>query len=161
MTCFEATVESEADISAPRADVWAALTDPVLLPRLTPLLSKIEVDGDKWRWHLMRIAALGVSVVPVFTETMTFDPQQRIDYRHTPAGKRERAGAEGVYDLSDVDGGTHLVISLTLRVELPLPKAAARAVQRVMRTTMERTGERFSANLLRHLHAHELRPSAA
>jgi uncharacterized protein YndB with AHSA1/START domain len=30
MTCFEAGVQSEADISAAREDVWRALTDPVL-----------------------------------------------------------------------------------------------------------------------------------
>ena len=156
MTCFESTVESGADITATRAEVWKALTDPVLLPKLTPLLSKIDVDGNTWRWHMMRIAALGVSVVPVFTETMTFEDQKRIEYVHTPAdGKRERAGAEGVYELSDVEGGTHLQISLTLRVDLPLPKASARPVQRVMRRTMDRTGEKFSANLLRHLNARE------
>jgi carbon monoxide dehydrogenase subunit G len=157
MTCFESTVDSTADISASRSEVWRALTDPVLLPKLTPLLSKIDVDGNKWRWHMMRIAALGVSVVPVFTETMTFEEEKRIEYLHTPAdGKRERAGAEGTYELSDVEGGTHLSISLTLRVDLPLPKASARPVQRVMKRTMERTGDKFSANLLRHLNAHEL-----
>jgi carbon monoxide dehydrogenase subunit G len=157
VTCFEATVDSVADISAPRDDVWKALTDADLLPRLTPLLSKIDVDGDRWRWHMMKIAALGVSVIPVFTETMHFEDGKRIEYNHTPPdGKRERAGAEGVYELSDVDGGTHLAISLTLRVDLPLPKASARAVQRVMRSTMNRTGEKFSQNLLGHLHAHEL-----
>ncbi len=157
MTCFEATVDSDADISALREDVWAALTDAVLLPKLTPLLSRIDVDGDTWRWHMMKIAALGVSVIPVFTETMHFEDGKRIEYHHTPPdGKRERAGAEGVYELSDIDGGTHLTISLTLRVDLPLPKASARAVQRVMRSTMERTGDRFSHNLLHHLGAHEL-----
>jgi carbon monoxide dehydrogenase subunit G len=159
---FQATVESEADISAARSAVWAVLTDPVVLPRLTPLLSRIDVDGDRWRWHLMRIAALGVSVMPVFTETMRFVPEQRIEYRHTPPnGRRERAGAEGFYSLADVDGGTRLAIALTLRVELPLPRAAGRAVERIMRTTMERTGERFATNLLRHLGAHELRSSPA
>lgn len=157
MTCFEGKVESSADISAPRSQVWKALTDPVLLPKLTPLLSSIDVDGDMWRWHMMKIAALGVSVIPVFTEKMTFDDRTRIEYAHTPPdGKRERAGAEGIYELSDIDGGTHLTISLTLRVDLPLPKAAARAVQRVIRGTMERTGDKFSANLLEHLGAHEL-----
>jgi carbon monoxide dehydrogenase subunit G len=157
VTCFEANVESVADISASRDDVWMALTDANLLPRLTPLLNKIDVDGDRWRWHMMKIAALGVSVMPVFTETMHFEDGKRIEYNHTPPdGKRERAGAEGVYELSDVDGGTHLTISLTLRVDLPLPKASARAVQRVMKSTMNRTGEKFSQNLLTHLGAHEL-----
>jgi hypothetical protein len=36
-------------------------------------------------------------------------------------------------------------------VDLPLPRTAALAVERVMKSTMARTGDRFSANLLRHL----------
>jgi carbon monoxide dehydrogenase subunit G len=157
MATFTATVDSEADISAARAEVWKVLTDPVLLPRLTPLLSSIDSDGDMWRWHMMRIAALGVSVIPTFTERMTFTEQTRIDYKHEPPdGANERAGAEGEYRLSDVDGGTHLAISLTLHVELPLPRGAAPAVQKVMKKTMTRTGEKFSANLLQHLGAREL-----
>jgi uncharacterized protein YndB with AHSA1/START domain len=157
VTKFATTVRSEADISAPREDVWQALTDPALLPELTPLLRGISADGDTWRWQMMRIAALGVSVSPTFTEHMTFVDGKRIEYTHAPPpGERERAGAEGVYELTDVDGGTHLSIELTLCVDLPLPKAAAAAVQRVMKATMDRTGDRFSRNLLNHLHAHEL-----
>jgi hypothetical protein len=137
--------------------VWKALTDPVLLPRLTPLLSRIDADGDVWRWHMVRIAALGVSVIPTFTERMTFTEPSVIDYSHEPPrGTTERAGAEGRYRLTEIDGGTHLAISLTLSVDLPLPRAAAPAVRKVMTGIMQRTGERFSANLLAHLGAHEL-----
>ncbi len=157
MATFSATVKSGADISADREAVWKALTDPDLLPELTPLLRGITADGDTWCWQMMRIAALGVSISPSFTEKMTFADRHRIAYTHSPPqGKRERAGAEGVYELSDVAGGTHLDIELTLCVDLPLPKAAAPAVQRVMRSTMNRTGDKFSVNLLRHLGAKEL-----
>ncbi len=163
MTWFSAAVESRADISAARTDVWRALTDPVLLPRLTPLLRSIDVDGDTWRWHLSRIAALGVSISPVFTEAMTFTPEQRIEYRHAPPvdGPRERAGAEGVYSLADIDGGTHLTISLVLSIDVPLPRTATPAVEGAIRMWLQRTGDRFSANLLRHLDAHELPASRA
>jgi carbon monoxide dehydrogenase subunit G len=157
MSTFTATVKSSADISAGRADVWKTLTDPILLPKLTPLLRSISADGDIWCWSMVRIAALGVGITPTFTEKMTFEDGKRIEYTHAPPpGARERAGADGVYELSDIDGGTHLEIELTLHVELPLPKAAAPAVQRVMRSTMNRTGEKFSANLLAHLDAREL-----
>jgi carbon monoxide dehydrogenase subunit G len=152
MNRFTAFTQSEAVVPADRSAIWKALTDPVLLPQLTPLLRSIEVDGDHWRWHMIRIAALGVSISPVFTERMRFDPGRRIDYTHEPPpGVTERTGAEGTYELSDVHGGTRLAISLTLEVEMPLPRAASPAVSRVMKTTMERTGDRFSANLLRHL----------
>jgi carbon monoxide dehydrogenase subunit G len=157
MTCFEYTVRSSADISADRKQVWDTLTDPKLLPELTPLLSKIDVDGDTWRWHMMRIGALGVSVIPVFTEKMTFVDGERIEYAHQPPnGKREPAGAQGTYLLRDVDGGTHLDITLTLRIDLPLPRASRRPVHQVMKAIMDRTGDRFSTNLLEHLGAHEL-----
>lgn len=152
MTSFTATTESEAVIAAGRSEIWVVLTDPVLLPKLTPLLTKIETDGESWRWHLVRLSVLGVGISPVFTERMTFDEGRRIDYTHQPPpGATERTGAEGRYVLSDVDGGTRLEISLTLHVDLPLSRLAAPAVSAVMRATMQRMGDRFSANLERHL----------
>lgn len=157
MVVFTGTVESSANISAARDAVWAALTDPALLPVLTPLLSSIDADGDVWRWHMAKIAALGVSIAPVFTEKMTFAERTRIAYQHEPPqGVQERAGAHGVYELSDIDGGTHLSISLSLCFDMPLPRSAQGPVTRVMRATMNRTGEKFSANLLAHLGAREI-----
>ncbi|SHF46994.1 Carbon monoxide dehydrogenase subunit G [Jatrophihabitans endophyticus] len=152
MNRFSATTESDAVVAAPRADIWAALTDPVLLPQLTPLLERIDTDGDLWTWHMMQIKGLGVRVSPSFTEKMTFDELNRIDYEHAPPkGTHERTGASGWYVLRDVANGTRLSISLTLSVELPLPRTAAPAVRGVMNSTMARTGDRFSANLLQHL----------
>jgi carbon monoxide dehydrogenase subunit G len=157
VTTFSSSVNSVADISAPRDAVWDALTDPQLLPRLTPMLEHIEADGTTWRWSMVCISALGVSIAPSFTEHMTFEPRERIAYTHRPpAGVRERAGAEGVYKLSDVDRGTRLRIELTLTVDLPLPKAAGAAVRGVMHSMMSRTGDRFAANLLTHLGAQQL-----
>jgi carbon monoxide dehydrogenase subunit G len=152
MNVFSATNDSEAVVAADRQAIWAALTDPEVLPRLTPLLRRIETDGDLWRWELSKIGVLGASITPSFTEQMVFDAPQRIEYHHAPPpGRRERTSAEGWYQLDEVEGGTRLRISLTLSVELPLAKAAAPAVRRVMSASMERTGERFAANLLRHL----------
>lgn len=149
---FSATNESEAVVAADRADIWAVLTSPILLPKLTPLLTRIEADGDVWTWHLIRLSVLGVGVGSEFTEQMIFDEGRSIRYTHVPPPeKTERTGAEGWYELSDVEGGTHLSISLTLNVELPLPRASRAVVQRVMAETMQRTGDRFAANLYRHL----------
>lgn len=152
MNRFSATTESVAVVAAERSAIWAVLTDPNLLPELTPLLERIDSDGDLWHWHMKRIAALGVSISPNFTERMHFTDGERIDYEHEPPkGKTERTGADGWYVLSDDAGGTKLEISLTLHVELPLPKGAGRAVRKVMLRTMVRTGDKFSANLERHL----------
>ncbi len=157
MTRFTATVKSAADISADREAVWKALTDPALLARMTPLLADIRADGDVWTWTMIRFSALGVTICPSFTEKMTFDDGRRIDYTHAPPnGATERAGAEGSYVLDDVAGGSHLQMQMTLSVELPLPRAATPAVQRVMRSTIDRTGQRFWGNLLAHLGATEL-----
>ena len=152
MSRFTATNKSEAIVPAARSDIWAVLTDPVLLPKLTPLLRRIDADGDLWTWHLVRISVLGIGISTAFTERMKFDEGRRIDYTHEPPkGANERTGAEGTYELSDVKEGTHLAISLTLHVELPLSRLAAPAVVRVMEATMQRMGERFSTNLLDHL----------
>ena len=152
MSRFSATNESEAVVAAERSAIWAVLTDPVLLPKLTPLLSRIETDGDLWRWHMVSLSVLGVGISPVFTERMTFDVEKRIDYTHEPPrGTTERTGAEGSYVLTEVEGGTHLAISLTLDVDLPLSRLASPAVSLVMQQTLQRMGQRFSVNLLRHL----------
>jgi carbon monoxide dehydrogenase subunit G len=152
MNRFSATTVSEAVVAADREAVWAALTDPVLLPRLTPLLRTIETDGDLWRWEMTRVGVLHVSISPCFTEKMTFDAPHRIEYTHAPpAGRVERTGAEGWYQLTEVSSGTKLQISLTLAVELPLARAARPAVTRVMKTAMMHTGDRFATNLLHHL----------
>jgi carbon monoxide dehydrogenase subunit G len=152
MARFTAATESEAVVAAPRQDIWKVLTDPEVLPRLTPLLKRIDVDGDHWRWHMTGLSVLGVGISPVFTERMTFTDGRRIDYTHEPPrGVTETAGAEGSYELADVPGGTQLKIRLDLAVDLPLPSLARPAVRTVMEATMKAMGDRFSANLLRHL----------
>lgn len=149
---FSATTESETIVAADREAIWSALTDPVLLTALTPLLRHIEVHDDLWRWELARFAVLGLAVDPSFTERMRFTPGHRIDYNHEPAkGVVEHAGADGWYALGEVQRGTHLAISLTLHVELPLSRLAAPAVERVMRAAMDQTGSAFARNLERHL----------
>jgi carbon monoxide dehydrogenase subunit G len=149
---FSATTTADSVVPADRMTIWSALTDPDLLPKLMPLLRKIDADGDVWTWRMTRIAALGVSITPTFTERMTFDEGHRIEYRHEPPeGTVERSGVNGWYRLSDVDTGTRLEISLTLHIALPLPRYLAPAVTRVMTSTMNRTGDRFAANLARHL----------
>ncbi|SDJ39609.1 Carbon monoxide dehydrogenase subunit G [Frankineae bacterium MT45] len=149
---FSATNKSEAIVPASREAIWSLLTDPQALVRMTPLLSRVDVDGEHWTWHLTRIAALGVQISPVFTEQMTFDAPNRIDYSHQPPeGVRERTGVDGHYRLSDVSGGTRLSIRLTIHTELPLPRATGPAVAGVIATMMARTGEKFAANLLREL----------
>lgn len=152
MATFSATTANEAVVAAARPDVWAVLTDPDVLARLTPLLHRIHADGDLWRWEMAGLSVLGVGIAPCFTERMTFEEGRRITYRHDPPpGAHERAGAEGWYRLADAPGGTELAISLTLSVELPLSRLAAPAVTRVMGATMQGIGNRFSRNLLRHL----------
>jgi carbon monoxide dehydrogenase subunit G len=152
MPTFSATTDSEAVVPADREAIWAALTDPVLLPKLTPLLRSIEANGDLWRWEMSRVSVLGVTLSPCFTEQMTFDAPHHIEYTHAPpSGHTERTGAEGWYELTEVRGGTRLRISLTLHVDLPLTRAARPAVTRVMKAVMMRTGERFATNLLAHL----------
>lgn len=152
MARFSATTTTDAVVAAERAVTWQALTDPQVLTTLTPLLKRVIADGDLWRWELGRLSILGTSLSPVFTERMDFTEGARIDFHHEPpAGTRERAGADGWYALDDRETGTHLAISLTLHVDLPISRLAAPAVQVVMAGAMQATGDRFSSNLERHL----------
>lgn len=153
MTCFRSRNQSQGDVPAPRQAVWEVLTDPQALTEMTPLLRGITVDGDRWCWQMAGIRALGVEVAPSFTERMRFDAPGRIEFRHEPpAGAVERAGADGVYELTELGPDrTHLSIDLTLSVELPLPKLSRRAVERVMTSTMARTGDVFAQRLAHRL----------
>ncbi len=158
MTRFESRNLSEADVPAPPSALWEVLSSPDLLARFTPLIREIRADGDLWCWQLSGISALGVEVAPSFSERMTLVDQERIDFRHDPpSGASERAGADGTYTLAPLDGeAARLFIDITIWVDLPLPKVSRRAVEKVMAESMERTGDRFAANLYRHL---EIDPS--
>jgi hypothetical protein len=140
--------------------LWPVLTDASALAELTPLVAHIEADGDRWLWTLVGISAVGVTVAPTFTERMTFIPTSRILFEHDPApGTSERAGAEGVYELVEIDASnTRLSIDITAWVELPLPSIARGAVERVMATTMRLAGDSFARRLYRRL---GIEPSAS
>lgn len=151
MATFTAGDRSTEVVAADRKALWAALTDPDLLPRLTPYLHSIDVDGDRWRWNMARIPVLGISVAPSFTEQMAFDEPRRITFTHDPRSGQEKAGVEGSYQLEEAEGGTRLSMQVDICVDLPLPGAARAAVQGAMRGVMAVMGRRFAANLLRHL----------
>lgn len=152
MTAFTANNTSSAVVRAPRSQIWAILTDPDKLADLTPLVRTIEANGSTWVWSLAGIKGLGMEVAPTFTEAMDFLPEERIDYAHTPpAGTTEWAGADGWYRLADHPTGTTVSISITLHVDLPLPRLSTRAVEGVMHQAMVRTGDAFARNLDREL----------
>jgi carbon monoxide dehydrogenase subunit G len=154
MTTFSSQNTSVAEVPAAREEIWGVLRDPQALAAVTPLVRAIEVDGDMWTWHLRGIAALGMSVTPSFTEHMTFHEPSEIRFAHEPPdGRSERAGANGVYTLTELgERRTRVAIDITVCVELPLPRMSRRAVQAVMAKTMQRTGDRFATNLYERLH---------
>ena len=157
MTRFSAGTKAEAVVTAPRAEIWRALTDPALVAELTPFVRRITADGDHWRWELTGLKVLGVGIEPAFTELMTYDEPQRIEFRHDPPdGEPERSGVEGWYELTEVDQGTLLVTSLEITLDLPLPRASSRAVKAAMSKVVDQMGERFSKGLLAHLDAEEV-----
>jgi len=152
MTTFSRRTVSEAEVPAPRRDIWAILTDPAKLASITPFVKAISADGDRWCWQMLGMSALGVKVAPAFNERMTFTDGTRIDFApEPPDGTEGRAGATGRYQLSDAGEGTHLAIDITIEVELPLPRVSKRAVEKVMASMMERTGDRFARNLYEQL----------
>lgn len=152
MATFTASTRSEAVVKADRMKVWEAITDPELLPRLTPYLSRIVADGDHWRWEMVKLPVLNLTIAPSFTEKMTFEEGKRIEFTHDPpAGSKERAAAEGWYELRETDAGTELSIDLSLAVDLRLPRASAPAVNKVMQRVMDGMGDKFAANLLAHV----------
>lgn len=157
MARFSADTRAQAVVAAPRSEIWAALTDPSLVAEMTPFVRRITADGDHWRWEMSGLSVLGVGVSPAFTEKMTYDEPERIEFRHDPPpGATERSAVEGWYELEEVEGGTRLTTSLEITLDLPLPKVSGRAVRATMNTVIDQMGERFSRNLLAHLGAEEV-----
>jgi carbon monoxide dehydrogenase subunit G len=151
MTRFTASNQSAATLKSSRKDVWAALTDPELLPRLTPYLHRIDVDGDRWTWHVAKVPVLGKSIGTTFTEVMTFEEPHRIKYSHDSSRTDENSAVEGEYVLEEAGSGCHVSIDIGVSVDLPFPRATRRAVEAAMRGVMAAMGRRFAHNLLKHL----------
>ncbi|MBV9831285.1 MAG: SRPBCC family protein [Marmoricola sp.] len=152
MTRFSASNQSAATLKSPREKIWDALTDPTLLPQLTPYLQRIDVDGDRWTWHVTKVPILGKNIGSTFTEVMSFDEPSRIRYAHDPQQTDEQTEVQGEYHLEDrPDGGTRVSIDIEVSVELPFPKAMRRPVEGAIRTVMAGMGRVFARNLLKHL----------
>ncbi len=146
---FEARNISAAEVPAPIEAIWEVLRSPETLAELTPLLDDIAVSGDHWCWQMGGFSALGVEIAPSFTERMDFVDLESIRFSHEPpAGSDERAGADGFYELTRLQRDrTKLDIDITLHVGLPLPRVSRRAVERIMSSTMIRTGNVFATRL--------------
>jgi carbon monoxide dehydrogenase subunit G len=151
MTRFTATNTSSATLKSSRKEVWAALTDPELLPKLTPYLNRIEVQDDRWTWHVTKVPVLGKSIGTTFTEVMSFEEPHRITYTHDDSRTEETSSVEGEYLLDDEGSGCRVAIDIAVSVELPFPRATRRAVEGTMKGVMAAMGRRFAHNLLRHL----------
>jgi carbon monoxide dehydrogenase subunit G len=151
MTRFTAKNQSSATLKSSRKDVWNALTDPELLPKLTPYLQRIDVEDNRWTWNVTRVPVLGKSIGTTFTEVMTFEEPHRIAFTHDSSRTDENSGVEGEYLLEEAGSGCLVSIDLGVSVELPFPKATRRAVEGTMKGVMAAMGRRFAHNLLRHL----------
>lgn len=155
MGSFTTSTHSGATVTAEVEQVWAALTDPVLLARLTPFLHRVTPQGDDhWVWEMSKVPVLGRSFSFTFRERMSFDEPRRIGFTHDPApGAREAAGVEGWYALDPRGEHTHLETSLAITVDLPFPGLLRPAVTAAMKGVVALMGQRFSAHLLQHLGA--------
>ncbi len=155
MTRFTASKQSAATVKASREQVWEALTDPTLLPRLTPYLQRIDVGEDDhgvtWTWHVTRVPVLGRSIGSSFVEQMDFEEPTRIGYSPHPDHPEQQTLVRGEYHLESRGSGTRLSIDIEVGVELPFPRVARPAVEAGIATVMSGMGVAFSRNLLRHL----------
>jgi len=152
MATFRARDRSSAVLRSPRSEVWAALTDADLIAKITPYVTGIDVEGDRWTWRMATLPVLGISVAPKFTEVMDLHPQDRIVFTHDPDRPDEMTAVTGTYDLTDhAGGGTDVSIDLQIACNLPLPGLARPAVERVMAGVVKHMGTVFSRNLLKHL----------
>lgn len=156
MNRFRARNRSDATLRSSPEQVWEVLIDPELLPVLTPYLKSIDVGaaqdgGVLWTWHLTRIPVMSATVMPTFTEVMTFDKPSRIGFAHDSSKVHERTGVDGFYGVTPSGTGTHVEIDLEIWCDLPLPKISRIPVETVMSGVVAAMGRRFATNMTRHL----------
>ncbi|RYB94540.1 SRPBCC family protein [Nocardioides oleivorans] len=152
MATFRARDRSSAVLQSSRAEVWEVLTDAALIARMTPYVTRIDVEGDRWTWRMATLPVLGISVAPMFTEVMDLEPMHRIRFTHDPERPDEMTSVMGTYELADdASGGTAVSIDLQIACDLPLPGLARPAVERLMASVVKHMGTVFSRNLLQHL----------
>lgn len=153
MAQFSARTISASTVPVASEQIWDILTDPGALADLTPLVRSIEASGTKWLWKLNGIEALGMKVEAAFTESMEFIDGRQIVFAHDPpGGHKELAAVDGIYDVIPAGlDATDLKVDLTLSVELPLPRLARSAVEKVILSTMRVTGRQFATNLYERL----------
>lgn len=157
MTWFSASRSISAVVTADREQVWAVLSDPAAVADLTPLVRRIDVDGDHWTWSMEEVPGVGISLAPSFTVLLETDEPRRIAFTHDPPeGRRERAGVDGTYLLDEHARGTELEMELVVRVELPLSRLAKPAVTKAMDGVLAGMGRGFSRGLLERLDADQV-----
>ena len=158
MTAFTATTRAEAIVLATRQEIWDVLRDADLVAELTPFVTRIEDQGEHWIWSMTRLPVPRVTLSPTFTERMEYVELERIEFKHdAPQGSDENACVDGWYELEELeprsgeDVATMLRTSLSITLDLPLPRALKPAVKASMKTVINQMGDRFSANMLNHL----------
>lgn len=150
MTTFRQRIVSDDVIAVPTERVWEILLNPQCLADLTPLVDEITAEGRLWTWRLVGVSALGLTAAPRFTTAVNITDES-IEFGPVD-GSSDRASAAGHLRVTAVDEAhTMVAIDLVASVDLPLPKMAAGAVQRVMFATMRTGGSRFAAAMIRHL----------
>lgn len=152
MTEFTARNRSTAVVHADRERIWQALTDPTLLAQMTPYLRRVDIDGDVWRWSMVKLSVLGVRFDPSFSALMKLDKPREIDFTPAPGHEDDTSRVEGTYLLEEARGeesSTQLTIDLTITVDLPLPRAARGGVRRAMEVVIGYMGKKYGDNLTR------------
>lgn len=158
MTGFTATTRAEAIVLATRQEIWDVLRDADLVADLTPFVTRIEDRGEHWIWSMTRLPVPRTTLSPTFTERMEYVELERIEFKHdAPQGSDENACVDGWYELEELEtqagegAATMLRTSLSITLDLPLPRALRLAVKASMKTVINQMGDRFSTNMLNHL----------
>lgn len=149
---FSTSITSTAQIPYAQDRIWSLVSDPDQVAEMTPFLRGITVvDAGTWVWELHGIPYPGGEFAAHFTEAMTLQQPERIDFTHDPDG-RELAGADGWYSLAaQGENSTELAIGLTVHAMLPAPRWSSRIIEPAMHAVVQQMGNRFAANLEREL----------
>jgi hypothetical protein len=99
-------IEGERVVDAPRAEVYAALTDPDVVAQTVPLVEDMRViDADHWEMTV-RVPLPMAKTMKLAFEVVERRPPDHAMLRAKGGGLMGGASVESTFDLSDAPGGT-------------------------------------------------------
>lgn len=130
-------VEGERVVSAPREEVFAALTDPAVVAETLPFVESFTVrDADHWDM-IVKLPLAIARPLKLSVEVVERRPYEHAQLRSKGGGLVGGATVDSSFDLSDAPGGTRVRFHAVLAF-----RGALAPVERLLEPIAQRQAEK-------------------